>query len=384
MIGVIPPAKCSGCGACFHICPVKAIAFLKDNEGFYYPEINREKCISCGLCEGKCPVLQSQDVTGISPVVYACHNRNAYIRKCSSSGGVFSLLAEHVLKLGGIVAGCDMTADCYEAVHKIISNENNLSQLRGSKYLQSRSDLVYPAIREALVNGKTVLFSGTPCQVAGLNAYLYDVNTDYLITVDTICHGAPSPEVWRQYVQHWETVECSKVVSVQFRNKDNGWKSYSLVLSFENGKEYRSVSANDLFCRGFVGDYFLRRSCYDCHSKGEHHAADVTLGDFWGIQNICAEMDDNRGTSLVILNTQKGKALFQQTKKCLKYRQVDLEESVKHNPSYSHSSLRRINRECFMKNLHKKRIIRQLETYCGKKIISRIKRKIILLITRVV
>lgn len=374
---MIPPKGCSGCGACVHICPAYAIEFEKDREGFYYPDINSDKCINCGLCEKTCPILRLQVPKAVSPVAYASQNSNEQVRSCSSSGGIFSLLAEEIISFGGIVVGCAMTEDCYAAEHKVISNESDLQEIRGSKYLQSRSDLVYPMVKEALENGKQVLFSGTPCQVMGLNAYLSNVNTENLVTVDIICHGAPSPTVWEKYVKHWEKIKQSKVVSVQFRNKKKGWRPYSLVLSFENGEEYSAVCTNDLYCRGFVGDYFLRRSCYDCHAKGEYHSSDITLGDLWSIQHICAHMDDNRGTSLVLLNSTKGEALFSAIKRKLECQQVDFGESVNHNPSYYRSSSRRVNRECFMKNIHKKSIINLLETYCGTQLVYRIKRKII-------
>ncbi|MBQ9761476.1 MAG: Coenzyme F420 hydrogenase/dehydrogenase, beta subunit C-terminal domain [Oscillospiraceae bacterium] len=373
---MIPPKDCSGCGACVHICPVRAIEFVKDREGFYYPEIDCEKCVNCGACEKKCPILCPQGPKAVHTAAYAAQNRNEQARHCSSSGGVFSLLAEQVIRLGGIVIGCAMTKDCYGAEHQVITNEQGLSEIRGSKYLQSRADQVYPAVKEALQNGKRVLFSGTPCQVAGLHAYLANAKTENLITIDNICHGVPSPTVWERYVKHWESVKGSKVVSVQFRNKEKGWKTYSLVLSFENGETYKSICTADLYCRGFVGDYFLRRSCYDCHAKGEYHGADITLGDLWGIRHICKPMDDDGGTSLVLLNTAKGEALFHTINREMECQQVDFDEAIRHNPSYYQSSSQRVNRHCFMKHIQKKPIINLLDFYCGTRLTSRIKRKI--------
>ncbi len=374
---MVPPKECSGCGACVHICPVHAIKFAKDGEGFYYPDVDRDQCINCGLCEKMCPVLCPQAPVAVKPASYAARSRNEQIRNCSSSGGVFSLLAECVIKSGGIVAGCAMTEDCYGAEHQIISDETALPALRGSKYVQSRADLVYPVVKEALENGRQVLFSGTPCQVAGLNAYLSGINTEKLVTVDIICHGAPSPAVWEKYVKHIETGRQSKAVSVQFRNKKQGWRTYSLALSFEDGEEYSAVCTTDLYCRGFVGDYFLRRSCYDCKAKGEHHAADITLGDLWGIQHVCAQMDDDRGTSLVLLNTARGEAWFRAIEGSLECQQVDFDEAVRHNPSYHRSSLRLADRDCFMKDLHKKPIMKLFDTYCSTRLTCRIKRKVI-------
>lgn len=374
---MFPPNECSGCGACVHICPTQAIHFVKDVEGFYYPDVDGEKCIHCGLCEKKCLILSSQAPFMSLPTAYASQNRDEKIRTCSSSGGVFTLLAEHVLRQGGIVVGCVMTEDCYAAEHRVITDEQGLYALRGSKYVQSRADLVFPTVKEALENGRQVLFSGTPCQVGGLHAYLSNINTERLISIDIICHGVPSPAVWEKYVKHWETVKHAKVVSVQFRNKEKGWRPYSLVLSFDNGEVYSAVCTKDLYCRGFVADYFLRRSCYDCHAKGEHRTADITLGDLWGIQHVCASMDDNRGTSLTLLNTAKGETLFREISAETAWQQVDFDSSVKHNPSYCRSSSQKVYRDFFMKRLHKKPIIKLLDTYCSTKFISRIKRKLI-------
>ncbi len=375
---MIPPKECSGCGACVHVCPVHAIRFTKGQSGFYYPEIDSDRCVGCGVCEKTCPILCPQEPGTVRPVAYASRNRNDQVRENSSSGGVFSLLAEYVIRCGGIVVGCAMTKECYAAEHIVVADERGLSRIKGSKYLQSRADRVYPVVKEALENGRRVLFSGTPCQVVGLRAYLGNVKTEDLVTVDIICHGAPSPTVWEKYVRHWEETKRSKVVAVQFRNKEKGWRPYSLVLSFENGEEYRALCTEDLYCRGFVSDYFLRQSCYDCHAKGERHGADITLGDLWGVQNVCASMDDNKGTSLVLLNTAKGEELFCEVNGDMDIRQVDFDGAIQHNPSYHHSSSRKVNRNLFMKEIHKKPIIDLLETYCGKRLVCRIKRKLII------
>ncbi len=371
------PNECSGCGACVHLCPTQAISFAQNAHGFYYPDIDRNKCLQCGVCKKKCPVLNAQAPCAVSPVAYAAQNLNEQIRTSSSSGGIFTLLAEHVIRQGGIVVGCVLTQDCYAAEHKVITNLKEINALRGSKYIQSRVDIVFPAVKEALENGQLVLFSGTPCQVAGLHAYLTNTNIERLITIDIICHGVPSPVVWKKYVCYWESIKQSKVVSVQFRNKELGWRPYSLVLTFDNGEVYTAACTKDLYCKGYVADYYLRDSCYDCRSKGEKRMSDITLGDFWGIQHVCVAMDDNQGTSLALLNTEKGKALFRIIQDGAVWQQVEFSDAIRNNPSYHRSSTKKNIQRSFLKRLHKKSIIKLLETYCSAKLIYRIIRKLI-------
>ena len=374
---MFPPNECSGCGACVHICPTHAIEFVRNAEGFYYPSVDENTCVHCGLCEKKCPVLKPLPPITSQPMAYASQNRDEQIRSRSSSGGIFTLLAEYVIRQGGIVVGCAMSPDCYAAEHRVIADESGLRELRGSKYVQSRADITFPTVKEALQNGRTVLFSGTPCQLTGLHAYLSNTDTERLISVDIICHGAPSPAVWEEYVRHWETVKGSKVVSVQFRNKEKGWTPYTLVLTFENGEEYKQVCTEDLYCKGFVADYFLRSSCYDCHAKGDHRSADITLGDLWGIRGVCPSMDDNRGTSLALLNTKKGEELFRMVSSEMTWQSVDRDEALKHNPSYRRSSPKKAYRDHFMKRLHKKPVVKLLASYCSTRLPARIKRKLI-------
>lgn len=374
---MFPPKDCSGCGACVNSCPVQAILFQKDHENFYYPSVNMDACVHCGLCEKICPVLNLKFQKCTHPKAYASQCLRDEIRASSSSGGIFSVLSERVISMGGIVVGCAMTPDCYSAEHKFVCDTRELTELRGSKYLQSRVDLMYPQVKKMLENGKYVLFSGTPCQVVGLRAYLSGMCAERLITVDVICHGAPSPLVWEKYVKYWEEVKQSKAVSVCFRDKEQDWEEYSLVLRFENGEEYRSLCAKDLYCKGFVSDYFLRRSCYSCHAKGEHHVSDITLGDFWGIDRICSDMNDRKGTSLVLLNTSKGEALFQSVQPKTVWRSVDFHEAIRHNPSYSYSSNKLAYRNHFMRRVHNKPIVKHLTAYCSPKLIYRVKRKII-------
>jgi coenzyme F420-reducing hydrogenase beta subunit len=299
------------------------------------------------------------------------------VRLSSSSGGVFTVLAENVLRRGGIVVGCAMTADCYAAEHVVVNDTQMLSVFRGAKYVQSRADQVFPTVREALKSGKYVLFSGTPCQVAGLRSYISGMDEERLITVDLVCHGAPSPLVWERYVKHWESEKGSKVVSVHFRDKQQGWEKYSLVLQFENGEEYRSLCSKDLYCKGFVSDYFLRRSCYHCHAKGERHASDITLGDFWGINHISEDMNDGKGTSLVLVNSEKGERFFQDIQDQLVWKSVNEQSALQYNPSYSHSSDRLVYRHYFMRSIQRRSICKQLKAYCGTSIFHRMKRKMI-------
>ena len=374
---MIPPKECSGCGACVDLCPAGAIRFEKDDEGFWYPRVDTASCVNCGKCEKICPVMTERQEETQQPQAYAAQSTNTRILETSSSGGVFSVLAGYVLKHGGVVFGCAMTDDCYAAEHKKVERTEELEELRGSKYLQSRTDHIFPSVKAALEHDRYVLFSGTPCQVAGLRSYLTGTNTENLITVDIVCHGAPSPFVWEKFVKHWEKIKASKIVSVQFRNKSRGWKTYSLVLTFENGQVYSNLAAKDLYCRGFIGDYFLRRSCYCCKAKGSGHVSDITLGDLWGARQVCPQMDDDRGTSLVLVNTEKGARVFREISGYLESHPIDVREALQYNPSYYVSSSRLAYRAYFMKLLNRKNIIKALEACTGTAYVYRVRRKMI-------
>lgn len=363
MINVKNKEKCCGCSACYNICPKQAIKMVKDDKGFRYPMVNEEKCINCGLCERVCPILNKKIINN-QPISYACYNKNEEIRKNSSSGGIFSLLAEYILDKGGIIYGASFD-DEWNVKHIRVDNILELSKLRTSKYLQSNINDAYKLAKKDLEDDKLVLFTGTPCQVNGFISFLNGKKYDKLYTQDIICHGVPSPKVWKEYLKFRESVDKRQPLQINFRKKDNGWELYELALKYDNG-EYRKRHYNDLFMQAFLRNVSLRESCYKCSFKSKNRQTDITLADFWGVKNIAKEFDDDKGTSLVIINTEKGKELFESIKYKTIYKETDFEESIKYNPSMQSSVNKPANTEAFFENLGKMDFERLVKQYTEK------------------
>lgn len=286
---------------------------------------------------------------------YACYLKNDEIRMSSSSGGAFSALASYVFSLDGVVYGVAMVEDCYSAEFISVTDENGLKMLRGSKYLQARVGGTYKNVKRDLDAGKTVLFTGTGCQINGLKNFL---GKDYenLICVDVICHGAPSPALWREYAQHQEKTHEGKLKHINFRCKDNSWTDFGMkeaVQNIPNGKirkEYISKD-KDPFMLMFLRDYCLRPSCYECKAK-ENKLSDLTMADFWGIQKVAPEMNDNRGISLVLVRTQKGMEIFNRICKNMVIKEVSYEDGVRSNPADYRSAARPSQRDNFFVDMH--------------------------------
>lgn len=296
--------KCTGCGACENVCPKNAIKLLPNHEGFLYPQIDTEKCIECRLCEKAC-IIMNPLPSSKPRMSFCCYNTNTNIRISSSSGGIFYLLAKSVIDKGGVVFGAVFDEN-FNVVHTYADSIIKLQPMLGSKYVQSSMDDSFCKVKDFLTKGRLVYFSGTPCQIAGLKAFL---GKDYknLICQDLLCHGVPSPKVWQSYVDIRLKKSNSALQRIAFRAKP--WKRFSVSFLYENNTEYRCVFMNDTYMKLFLNNTILRRSCYDCPAKG-CSGADITLGDYWGVENIHPEMDDDQGTSLVILNSPKGVSVF--------------------------------------------------------------------------
>ena len=346
MIKITDKSKCSGCHSCYNVCPKKCIAMKEDFEGFWYPEVDIDKCIDCGLCEKRCPILSDMKNDN-QPQAYACYNKDENIRKESSSGGVFTLLATFIIKRGGIVYGASFNNE-FMVEHIKVDNINDLAKLRGSKYVQSRIGNTYAEIKEYLNQGKLVYFSGTPCQIDGLVAFL-NKKYDNLILQDIVCHGVPSPKVWNKYLEQFNIKDNAKI---SFRDKSTGWDSYSFTIDQQD--KFTQLSSQNEYMKVFLKDLCLRHSCYDCHSKSLHRNSDITLADFWGIKNICPELYDNKGTSLVFVNSQKGKELFNEIVEDIEYKEVDIKEASKYNPSSYKSVDIPDRRKEYMENIFSK------------------------------
>lgn len=350
MLDIIDKVNCIGCHACFSVCPKQCISMQTDGEGFLYPKIDKKICIECGLCEKVCPILSSIQVF-TEPKAYAVVNKNLEQRMHSSSGGIFILLAEYVISKKGVVFGAKFDAE-FQVVHDYAETLEDILEFRGSKYVQSRIGNTYIKAKEFLERGREVLFTGTPCQIAGLRAYLGKTYAN-LLTADVICHGSPSPEVWRKYVEYRENIAGASTQQMLFRYKKYGWKAYAVLFQYSNSTVYEKMMRKDLYMHGFLKNIYLRPSCYDCKFKGERRFGDITLGDFWGIQNVLPEMDDDKGTSLVLINSEKGKKVFDTIEEFIIYKEVPVEVMIKYNSAAVKSVERSSRREAFFTDLGK-------------------------------
>ena len=373
MIDIIDLKKCCGCGSCIQRCPKQCISMRIDNEGFWYPDVDHYRCIDCGLCEKVCPCLQ--DLRNKEPQqVYAAITNNENLRQNSSSGGVFSLLALKVLKDGGVVAGAAFTTKWQ--VHMVcIKSADELWRLQGSKYVQADTCNTFCEVEKFLKEGRTVLYSGTPCQIKALKLFLKKYYEN-LYAVDVACHGVPSPGVWQDYLDEisknaLKTV-CGKsaelssidtmslIKDIKFREKSLGWRKYRIVFdiakSSGNGKsELSSIHYDNPFFRAFNSSLIIRPSCTFCPAKHGNSNSDLTIGDYWGIENVAPEIDDNKGVSLVLVNSIKGKFLLNSVD--IKLVESCYEDAIKCNAGIRESTKFHEKREVFFQNYKKKKSI---------------------------
>lgn len=304
---------------------------VPDNYGFLYPHINDEVCVNCGMCEKKCPVLsKTEQKPHINTNCYAIKTNEETIRKQSSSGGIFSVIAEKILKNNGIVFGAAFD-ESFVVKHIGISSINDLDLLRRSKYVQSNLNNSFSVVKQHLDDGKTVLFTGTPCQIEGLLSYLRKPY-DNLITMDFVCHGVPAPNVWEYYKAYIQRQYKSPITDINFRDKSLGWKNYSVRFALENGSVYCNSFKNDPYMKAFLANMDLREACYDCKFKSTKHKSDITVADYWGIDKIKPELDDDKGLSLLLVNTEKGNTLLENVKNKLTLTKTDIEEAFPYNP----------------------------------------------------
>lgn len=345
---------CSGCGACLNICPKKAISSAEDNEGFMYPSVDEGKCVGCSLCVKVCPVLDEAEEK--RPLkVFAAKNKDFAERRSSTSGGIFLPLAHEIIRRGGAVFGVEMSQDFLYARHACAESMDDVRRFSGSKYLQSDTAGTYSMVKSLLSEGRPVLYSGTPCQISGLKHFL---GRDWpgLFTVDIICHGVPSPKVWRMYLASLGTAGVS---SVGFRDKVTGWKVSSLVIRDGRGKVALSETIDrNIYLQGFLRNLYMRPSCHRCPSKAGRSGSDLTIADFWGIRKFHPEFDDNDGVGLVFVNTPAGESLFGS----LDFEKISCsyDEAVLKNASYYKSSPVHAGREDFFGRLDRTRNIRAL------------------------
>lgn len=306
MINISNKYNCCGCGACVNICPKQCISFKEDTEGFLYPNVNVEDCINCNLCNKVCP-YNYIPTKRIPITIYAAKHKDDSIRLKSSSGGIFTSMAEKVVNQNGIVFGAQFDKN-WNVIHSYTDNISGLSKYRGSKYVQSNTLFTFQEVKSFLEKDKLVLYSGTPCQILGLKKFLRKEYSN-LITVDFVCHGVPSPKVWQLYIN--SVALNSTITDVNFRNKEKGWRNYTLYIKTNNAElKYRMRDNQSPYMKGFLNELYLRPSCHNCVAKSFASGSDITIADYWWIHNIKPEIDDDKGISLVYINSIKGRVFF--------------------------------------------------------------------------
>ncbi|MGM9786339.1 MAG: Coenzyme F420 hydrogenase/dehydrogenase, beta subunit C-terminal domain, partial [Candidatus Cryptobacteroides sp.] len=349
MIHITDKTLCCGCSACALKCPRRCITMQADSEGFLYPVVNEADCIDCGLCEKVCHELHPYDER--KPLnVYAAINKDEEVRMNSSSGGIFYLLAEKTIAEGGVVFGARFDKE-WQVMLDYAETMESVKPFMGSKYVQARTASAYKDAETFLKQGRKVLFSGSPCQIAGLHHYLRK-EYENLTTVDFVCHGVPSPKVWQRYLD--EVVKAGKkaISDVKFRNKGNGWNKFNFVLSYN--KEDKTVSLSSWhqqnhYMRAFLSDMILRPSCHDCRAKQGRSHSDITIADFWGINREMPEMDDDKGTGLVLVNTEKGRQALDWNQ--VAFKESSLEVASKYNAGLSSQTKPHPKRTAFFAHL---------------------------------
>lgn len=327
---IVEKAQCTGCSACFNACPKGCITMRADAEGFLYPHIDEESCIHCDLCREACPSLHQRALPKEKTRAFACRNKDEETRLASSSGGVFSLLAQSTVANGGVVFGAVYDED-FSVKHAYAESTEELWRFRGAKYTQSRINTAYRDAKKFLEAGRRVLFSGTACQIAGLQQYLGEAYEN-LTCVDLVCYGTPSPLAWKQYLAYREAAAGAKLTSVNLRCKENGWHINHVKYEFENSRVYCSAMMDDPYIYAFMANDTLRRSCFACRYKTTDRMADLTLADFWGVESVMPELDDNKGTSLVLAHSEKGLKLLESLCDLMERRETELQAALKANP----------------------------------------------------
>ncbi len=355
MISISDKADCCGCQACFEACPAHCISMTADNEGFRYPGVDISSCIDCGLCEKVCPLLHSQ-VADKPLACFAASSGDISTRLQSSSGGIFSLLAQSVIDRKGVVFGARFD-ESFSVIHAYTESMDCLSPFRGSKYVQSDLYGAYSQVQAFLREKRTVLFSGTPCQIAGLRGFLRGAEDENLLLVSVVCHGVPSPRVWKDYLA--SITQGTVPTDVNMRNKDQGWNNFRINVRHDSLLIHDKPHGEDPYMNAFLSNLTLRPACYACRFKGAP-GSDLTLGDYWGVENIHPDLSDDQGTSLILVHSEKGRQFLLNLD--LELTESRYEDAQKGNPCLEHSAPMPENRARFWKS-YSRHGVRTLEDF---------------------
>ena len=355
MIEITNKESCMGCNACNVICPVDCIPLINDEEGFFYPKIDYDVCIDCDLCDKVCPITDKIvdttekhmtpyiERTKLSrfdePLVFASYTKNHQLRIDSTSGGIFSELAYKMFDQGGYVGGAVYNDDLTVS-HILTNDRDRLTDIRSSKYVLSLTDELFPDVKAKLKSGEKVIVCGAPCQIHALYAFLIK-DYENLVTCDFICKGVNSPLVFKKYIEWLEDKYQSKAIKIKAKDKTTGWHKFSMRVDFENGKSYVKDRHHDPFFVGYLQtSLFTMPACFSCAFKGVPGKADITLADFWGIENVDKSMDQDLGTSLIMVNSEKGKVYYESINDNIVSKQFTLKDAEPGNSAMYFSTER--------------------------------------------
>lgn len=352
MIQIKNKEECCGCGACNSICPTNSIIMKQDREGFYYPKVMQEQCILCNLCEEVCPILNAEgNVNDKSdPKAFACYYLNEKIRSESTSGGVFSAIAEYFLEqLKGTVYGVRFNDD-YTVSYTSVDNVKELKKIRGSKYIQCRTDNVYKEIKRKLDKKEYILFSGLPCQVQGLKSYLKKSYSS-LYTIDMACFGIASPVIWNNYLDAFHKRE--KISTIVFKDKKIGWKQWC-VKFVENEKERYYFNKTNSYMNSYLQRINVRPSCFECSFKGIKRNCDFTIADCWGIGEQNLTLNDDKGLSAVLIHSERARLIWNMIQDKMAFQEYPARELMKGNWALEHTPKKNPEREKFFDEIENK------------------------------
>lgn len=393
MIEIVDKTDCCGCTACEAVCPQNCIRMEPDQDGFRYPVVNKQQCIGCKRCINVCPVRGKEKKTYIydkskeemtqevlktanKPLAYACYYHDDKVRKNSTSGGIFTAIAQYVLKHNGIVYGVGYD-EHFNIKHFSAENDKALEAFRGSKYVQSDQSGIYREVKCHLVDHRMVLYTGTPCQVAGLKKYLIK-DYDNLITIDLFCHGVGSPSYWQKYLADMTKKYKSPVQSLYFREKTYGYNSTCMAIYFQNGKSSHRDHDSDLYLSPFSKCYIFRPSCYACAFKTLEHTADFSIGDYWNTSTLNAEYEKADGCTLMLCHSEKSKTILQSIQDSISTEEVSLYDALLinggHQPSmYITSSKKPEKQDEFMIKCRSESIGKLVKEYMPMRLKTKIK-----------
>ena len=355
---------CCGCGLCRDACPASAIDLATDEYGFIRPSVDEGRCSDCGACAKVCPANTSK--RGSAPRVFAAYAKDSSVRKKSSSGGVFALLAHRMIDRGGVVAAVGYDSG-HRPVYKIASSHEEIEELMGSKYAEASPDGIFAKVKALLDGGRKVLFVGNPCRVAALKNYAG--NAELLLTADFLCHGVPPAPLFEKFL-----AECfdGEIEDVSFRDKTLGWQEFSMRVDVKGEAPRVTSQYKDPYLRVFLGNAALRESCYDCRFKGDAYRSDITLGDFWGISSHIPAMNDDGGTSAVIIRSEKGAAAFDEIKDALVLRETSEDVLKESNPALARSSPKPASRDDMLSMLKEGKSFSEIAAKFGRPLPARV------------